>query len=219
MTADDRFELQKKRQIDVICDEFEAKWSNIGPTDIELWLNRIDAERRKQLLEQLLAIDVELRRNAKLTVLPKDYSRLGEYAVEYAEELLNADSINRSMTTDDRTQDLVFSEARDETTSLRKVAFAAAEVPELIGRYKIEGVLGHGGFGQVFLGYDEQLQRHVAIKVPHPDLIKTADDAPDVFDRSANRGGARSPTYCSGIRRGSNKRIFMFRRGQVRRRC
>jgi hypothetical protein len=38
--------------------------------------------------------------------------------------------------------------------------------PGHIGRYRVDGRLAKGGFGQVFAGWDEQLGRRVAIKVP-----------------------------------------------------
>ncbi len=47
--------------------------------------------------------------------------------------------------------------------------------PQQIGRYRIERLLGVGGFGQVYLAEDPQLQRKVAIKVPHPHIISHVD--------------------------------------------
>jgi len=53
----------------------------------------------------------------------------------------------------------------------------SAPVPERIGRYRVEGLLGKGGFGLVYLAYDDQLQRLVAIKVPHAKLVAQIADA------------------------------------------
>jgi serine/threonine protein kinase len=50
-------------------------------------------------------------------------------------------------------------------------------IPESIGRYRIDKVLGKGGFGLVYLAYDSQLSRPVAIKVPHANLITKPADA------------------------------------------
>jgi serine/threonine protein kinase/formylglycine-generating enzyme required for sulfatase activity len=50
-------------------------------------------------------------------------------------------------------------------------------LPERISRYVVKKVLGKGGFGVVYLAHDEQLCRFVAVKVPHPELVKRAEDA------------------------------------------
>jgi hypothetical protein len=49
--------------------------------------------------------------------------------------------------------------------------------PASIGRYRVEGVIGKGGFGLVFLAHDDQLRRRVAIKVPHRELTSQPADA------------------------------------------
>jgi len=54
---------------------------------------------------------------------------------------------------------------------------ALAQPPECIGRYRIERVLGKGGFGLVYLAHDDQLSRAVAIKVPHRKLVDRLEDA------------------------------------------
>jgi serine/threonine protein kinase len=57
---------------------------------------------------------------------------------------------------------------------------AAAELypadPRAIGRYRIIRRLGEGGFGRVYLARDDDLDRHVAVKVPSPQRVSSPGD-------------------------------------------
>ena len=42
------------------------------------------------------------------------------------------------------------------------------------GRYRLDRILGEGNFGTVYLGFDTELRRQVAVKVPKADRFRSA---------------------------------------------
>jgi serine/threonine protein kinase len=53
----------------------------------------------------------------------------------------------------------------------------------LAGRYRIDGLLGRGGMSEVYHGYDERLDRPIAIKVLRPPAdAPTAPDSPEAVE-------------------------------------
>jgi len=57
-------------------------------------------------------------------------------------------------------------------------------VPTKLGRYELQELLGSGGFGQVWKSFDPELQRHVAVKIPHPDRFGSSDEAARFIDEA-----------------------------------
>jgi serine/threonine protein kinase len=65
----------------------------------------------------------------------------------------------------------------DEPGREHGAAVPVESTPTQIGRYRIEKVIGMGGFGVVYLAHDDQLSRPVAIKVPHRKLVDRPEAA------------------------------------------
>lgn len=61
---------------------------------------------------------------------------------------------------------------------------------KLIGKYRIEGILGEGAMGIVYAGHDPDIDRQVAIKTVHKHLIdESGGDWLERFAREARAGG------------------------------
>src|SRR5436309_1294072 len=68
-------------------------------------------------------------------------------------------------------------------------------LPENFGRYRIIKVLGQGGMGSVYLARDSQLDREVALKVPHFD----PERGPRLLDRFEQEARAAARVHHPNI--------------------
>ncbi len=76
----------------------------------------------------------------------------------------------------------------------KTLADALPAVPDMVGRYRIESVIGRGAMGVVYKGYDTQIDRPVAIKSLRSDVISHVDDRTSLLERFASE--ARSAGRC-----------------------
>jgi serine/threonine-protein kinase len=85
-------------------------------------------------------------------------------------------------------------------------------MPDLIGRYRIESMIGRGAMGVIYRAHDPEIDRSVAIKLVRADLLSGNDRSDYIarFRREAQAAGryhlrfraARGqPILCDGVHR------------------
>lgn len=141
-------------KFDLICDEFDRMWANNCSPEIEDFLNRVEKQNHRLLLEYLIPIDVEYRIKANLVCRKEDYRKFGTDAEEIA-----------TKATEDQS-----------CTDLMKHPTICA--PHIEG-HRIVRHIGQGGMGTVFLAEQEKpVKRMVAIKV-----VNARHDSDEIVSR------------------------------------
>src|SRR6516225_6406023 len=177
--------LSVLQEIDRVCESFESAWRAGQQPRLEDFLDATTILERTELFQELLAREVELRRKAGECPEPADYlerfpahrdviqtvlqapGRGGETealhlsATEPGPQAIPPDSHGttapNTTVTRDRNRDL------DNPGRSEEIV-----VPERIGRFRPSRLLGRGNF-LVFLAWDDENGREVAIKVARPD--------------------------------------------------
>src|SRR6266702_522517 len=67
-------------------------------------------------------------------------------------------------------------------------------VPERVGKYRIDQVIGRGAIGIVYKGYDEQIDRPLAIKTLRPEIFNDVSDTEGLLKRFTTE--AQSAARC-----------------------
>lgn len=141
--------VQVRLQVDRLCNDFSAAWRVGHEPQIEDYLEQVERRHRSVLLEELLPVEIELRGEE---VRPQQYQeRFPDDAAAVDAAIYQAQHDTLKLTSSNR-RDTSEAEA------------ARRPPPETIGRYRVQRVLGAGGFGVVYLADDPELHRQVAIK-------------------------------------------------------
>ncbi len=160
--------LAQEQEIDDICSAFEQQWRAGGHPSVETYLEQAPPTLRPFLLKDLIASEIELRQDAG------EDANIEEYYQRFPDqpEVVEAGwaLITERGGGQDRPGDAV-DVPHDANEGMGNEQHNVEKherqpLPAQIGRYQIRSQLGEGGFGKVYLAYDAQLERFVAIKVP-----------------------------------------------------
>lgn len=143
MTNPER-DLEKRERIDRLADLFEMECRKKQSPKIEDYLAKVAEPWQQSLFAELLEIELELAAEVGKRVVAKDYvERFPQFAA------------------------IVATRVDPEEVTIGYDAGSLGSEPKSLDRYEIRRTLGSGAFGVVYEAYDPQLDRQVALKVPH----------------------------------------------------
>ena len=152
--------------LNVILHDIQERWKSDRPRKVEEYLERLpELVNDPQAIIALVKAEQKAQFNIDTTPEISDLvKRFPMMADRMVEQKLALDSNSWRASDPDRT-------IREQGTSNEEL---------LASRYRMNCLLGQGTYGRVYLAWDTELERQVAIKVPLSESFKGANDA-DVY--------------------------------------
>ncbi len=181
------------------CDRYETALRDGVAPRIEAFLEEFDPAWCEPLFHELLAIDVNLRMERG------EQPAIEEYVDRFPDR---AESVRQKFQTtwpgraearpgDGQTTDATSppgpGAAGNNGLSQTRDTPSDRTLPARLGRYIPTSILGVGGCGTVYLARDDELNRQVAIKVPHTRAIGSRDKLEALLREARLAAGLRHP--------------------------
>jgi formylglycine-generating enzyme required for sulfatase activity len=175
--------------------DMERRWQEKQPVRLEHYLHKIpELGTRDSISPEMVIAEYEIRRDYGQPAEISEYSKRFPAQFSRLKELIAAlpAPSGRRSANHGNTETVSFAQSTPSFASSRPTP---QQLPEQFGRYKILKKLGGGGMGTVYLAHDTQLDRQVALKVPH----FSADDDPEAVVRFQREGRAAATLHHPNI--------------------
>src|SRR5262245_48994434 len=153
--------------VDVLRDDLRRRWREGDYVAVEDLVAPYPALRADaEAVQALVYEEFLLRRERGEAPEPDEYARRFP---QFAPELARLFEVHHELSSD-----LPATGSPDPAATAPPATAAGDAYPEFLGergRYRITARLAAGSFGVVYQGYDEELRREVAVKVPRPDRL------------------------------------------------
>jgi serine/threonine protein kinase len=157
-------------EVDRFCDQFESAWREGERPQIKQFLAKVPERAQRAAFRELLAVEVELRRSGGEQPTPEEYKRQFPQYRDVVDAVFGPSKARAD-------EPLASTGSRAGAAGAEAAASTTTdEVPPQVGRYRVEQLLGEGGYGRVYLAHDDELNRPVAIKVPHRRRVSSPED-------------------------------------------
>jgi len=185
--------------------DLERRFKADEPVRMESYLERYpELAEEDEVVLDLLGAEWALRRRREPGLCIAEYlQRFPQLQVRLPARLASTGSEQEPVNGPIQTLD-------DQRKAALSVHAECTSLPLQIGRYRVEKILGEGGFGLVYLAHDEQLQRPVAVKVPHRRLVARPEDAEAYLTEARNVAGLDHPNIVPVYDVGSTEQFPCF---------